>query len=249
MDKTAGQAITGPLAGQRVVVLGGTSGVGFATAAAAHAAGAEVIVASRQPARVAAAVQQLGPGATGHALDLSDEAQVRDFFAGLGAFDHLVFTAGDALQFGELATTELPAVRHLFEVRYFGALTAVKYAGPHLRPGGSVTLASGVAGLRPLKGWTGVASLCGAMEALTRALAVELAPVRVNAVATGMVRTEMWASTPEERREAIFAEAGQKLPVGYVASAADIARTYLYLLQQPNSTGQTLVVDGGSVLV
>jgi len=167
----------------------------------------------------------------------------------VGAFDHLVFTAGDPLLLGELAATDLGQARQALELRYFGALTAVKYAQPHLRPGGSIVLTSGAAGRRPSKGWTIAASICGAMEALTRALAVELAPLRVNTVAPGLVRTEMWEDVPEAHREGMYASATQRLPVGYVASAADIAKTYLYLMQQPYGTGQTLVVDGGSVLV
>ena len=237
------------LAGKRVVVLGGTSGIGFATAAAAVAAGAHVVVASKQPARLDEATQRLGPHAEGHALDLTHDAQVRDFFAQVGTFDHLVVTAGDPLLLGEFVATELSAMRQALEVRYFGALTAVKYAQPHLRPGGSIVLTSGAAGLRPSKGMAVVASLCGAVEALVRALAVELAPLRVNAVAPGMVRTEVWEGVPEAHREAMFASAGQRVPVGYVASAADLAKTYLYLMQQSYVTGQTLVVDGGSVLV
>lgn len=249
MSENQSASSAAPLTGKRVVVLGGTSGIGFATAAAAVAAGAQVVVASKRQARVDEAKQQLGANAEGHALDLTNEAQVRDFFAQVGAFDHLVFTAGDPLLLGELASTDLGLARQALELRYFGALTAVKYAQPLLRPGGSIVLTSGSAGLRPSKGWTVAASICGAMEALTRALAVELAPLRVNTVAPGLVRTEMWDGVPETHREDMYTSATQRLPVGYVASAADIAQTYLYLMQQPYSTGQTLVVDGGSVLV
>ncbi|RZK62199.1 MAG: SDR family NAD(P)-dependent oxidoreductase, partial [Hymenobacter sp.] len=100
-ENQAATSVT-PLAGKRVVVLGGTSGIGFATAAAAVAAGAQVIIGSKRQARVDEAKQQLGAHAEGHALDLTNEAQVRDFFAEVGAFDHLVFTAGDPLLLGEL---------------------------------------------------------------------------------------------------------------------------------------------------
>ena len=237
------------LAGKRVVVLGGTSGIGFATAVAALAAGAQVVVASSQQARVAEAVQQLGSGAEGHTLDLTNEAQVRAFFAKVGAFDHLVSTVGDPLLRGELAATELSAMRQALELRYFGTLTAVKYAQPHVRAGGSIVLTGGTAGRRPPKGLAVVASICGALEALTRALAVELAPLRVNIVVPGLVRTEMWAGRPADQVETMVTSASQKLPVGYVADAADLASSYLYLMQQPYGTGQALVVDGGGVFV
>ncbi|OON68186.1 SDR family oxidoreductase [Hymenobacter sp. CRA2] len=237
------------LADKRVVVLGGTAGIGLATAQAAAAAGATVVVVSSQPERVAQAVAQLPAGATGHAADLTDEARVQELFARVGAFDHLVFTAGDALQLGDLAATALDQVRRAFELRYFGALAAVRHAVPRLRPGGSIVLTSGIAALRPGRGWAVGASICGAMDALTRALAVELAPIRVNAVAPGVVKTDLWAPLPAAEREALYAQTGQRLPVGRVGEAADVAQTYLYLLRERFSTGQTIVVDGGAVLV
>jgi len=110
-------------------------------------------------------------------------------------------------------------------------------------------LTNGIAGLRPRKGWTVAASICGATEALTRALAVELAPIRVNAVCPGPVKTELWSEMPEAEREAMYRETARRLPVGRVGEAQDLAQTYLYLMQEPYSTGQVIVVDGGAVLV
>jgi NAD(P)-dependent dehydrogenase (short-subunit alcohol dehydrogenase family) len=106
-----------------------------------------------------------------------------------------------------------------------------------------------VAGLRPRKGWVVAAAVCGAMEALTRALAVELAPIRVNLVCAGIVRTELWGNMPESERNALFDQAGQRLPVGRVGEADDLAETYLYLMREHFSTGAMIVVDGGGVLV
>lgn len=239
----------GFLINQRVIILGGSAGIGLATAQAAAAEGAQVIIASSNQTRVERALQTLPASAQGHALDLADEAQLQAFFAKIGDFDHLIFTAGDALQVGELATTSLVAVQRAFEVRYFGALAAVKYAQPHLRPGGSVVLTTGIASRRPGKGWAVGASICSAVEGLTRALAVELAPIRVNAVSPGIVKTDLWASMPAAERDAMYTHFAQTLPVGRAGEAADIAQTYLYLLRQPFSTGQTVVVDGGGVLV
>jgi NAD(P)-dependent dehydrogenase (short-subunit alcohol dehydrogenase family) len=87
------------------------------------------------------------------------------------------------------------------------------------------------------------------MEALTRALAVELAPIRVNAVCPGVVKTELWRGMTEADREAMYRDVGQKLPVGRVGEAEDLAETYLYLMREAYSTGQVIVVDGGAVLV
>src|SRR6266850_6763969 len=170
------------LADKRIVVLGGSSGIGFAVAQQAVAQGATAIIASSNADRVKQAVATLDAKAEGHTLDLSNERDIQSFFQKIGDFDHLVFTAGDTLQLNELVATDLTKARHAFELRYWAALAAVKYASPHIRKDGSIVLTTGVASQRPHKGWTVVASVCGTIEALTRALAVELAPIRVNGV-------------------------------------------------------------------
>ena len=129
------------------------------------------------------------------------------------------------------------------------ALAAVKYASPNIRKGSSVVLTTGIAGQRPQKGWVVVASVAGSIEALTRALAIELAPIRVNAVSPGVVRTNLWQNMDEAAREHLYETVGNSLPVGRVGEADDIAQTYLFLMQEGFSTGQTVVVDGGTVLV
>jgi NAD(P)-dependent dehydrogenase (short-subunit alcohol dehydrogenase family) len=240
---------TATLHNQLVVLLGGTSGIGFAAAQAALAAGASVVVASSSRQRVTEALAVLGGRAEGHALDVADEAAVQALFARIGSFDHLVYSAGDALQIGPLAETAIDAVRKAFEVRVFGAIAAVKHAAPHLRPGGSVVLTGGVASLRPQTGWTSAAAICGAMEAIARALAVELAPIRVNLVSPGFVRTPLWAGIPEAEREAMYAEKGAALLVGRVGEPEEVARSYLHLMTNRYCTGQTVVVDGGGLLV
>ncbi|HEV2540560.1 MAG TPA: SDR family oxidoreductase [Frateuria sp.] len=237
------------LRNQRIVLLGGTSGIGFATARAALDAGASVVVASSNSRRVDQAIASLGPRAEGQAVDLGDEATVRGLFERLGRFDHLVYSAGDPLQIGPLADTGLDAMRKAFDIRVFGAMAAAKHAAPHLRPGGSVVLTGGIASLRPQQGWTSVASICGAMEGFMRALAVELAPIRVNLVSPGLVKTPLWDGIPEAQREALYAASAASLPVGRVGEGDDIAKAYLYLMSNRYSTGQTVVVDGGGVLV
>ena len=122
-------------------------------------------------------------------VDVSREDDIARFFATVGPFDHLVFTAGEALTLNPLSTMGLDTAREAFTRRYWGALSAVKYGREGIRPGGSIVLTTGAAKDRPHPGWTVAASICGAIDALTRALAVELAPIRVNAVSPGVVRT------------------------------------------------------------
>ena len=235
--------------GKRVVILGGTSGIGLATAKAAEREGAAVVIASSRRERLDRALATLRSGAEGEVVDVADEAQVHALFERIGAFDHLVFTAGESLQLEPLDVMPVERARGFVNVRFWGAFMAAKYGSPHIRPGGSITLTNGIAGLRPRKGWTVAASICGAMEALTRALAVELAPIRVNAVCPGTVRTELWSGMTESARETMYRDVAQRLPVGRVGEADDLAETYLYLMREGFSTGQVLVVDGGAVLV
>jgi NAD(P)-dependent dehydrogenase (short-subunit alcohol dehydrogenase family) len=234
---------------KRVVILGGSSGIGLAVAEQAESQGAKVVIASSNVERVEKALQSLGGNAQGHTVDLSDEQAVETLFASLGEFDHLVFTAGDSLHLENLADTDLKQARRAFELRYWAVLAAVKYASKSIRKGGSIVLTTGVAGQRPHKGWVVAASVCGTIEALTRALALELAPIRVNAVSPGVVRTNLWQNMTAAERERLYESVGNNLPVGRVGEAHDIAQAYLFLMQEEFSTGQTLVVDGGTVLV
>lgn len=234
---------------KRVVIVGGSSGIGLAVAEKAALQGAEVVIVSSNAARVQQAIQSIGGEARGQAVDVSDEKAVESFFTNVAAFDHLVFTAGDSLQLHGLADTDLKQARRAFELRYWSALAAVKYGSPHIRKGGSVVLTTGIAGRRPRSGWVIAASVCGTIEALTRALAIELAPIRVNAVSPGVVRTNLWQNMNSSEREQLFESVGKRLPVGRVGEAHDIAQAYLFLMKEGFATGQTVVVDGGTVLV
>src|SRR6201988_209400 len=239
----------GELSGKRIVVLGGSSGIGLAVAQQAVARGARAIIASSNAERVKQAVATLDGKAEGQPLDLSNERDIQNFFQKIGAFDHLVFTAGDSLQLNVLEATDLTKARHAFELRYWAALAAVKYASPHIRKDGSIVLTTGVAGRRPHKGWILAASVCGTIEALTRALAIELAPIRVNAVSPGVVLTNLWQNMSSSEREQLYESVGKRLPVGRVGEAHDLAQAYLFLMKETFGTGQTVVVDGGTVLV
>lgn len=237
------------LQGKRVIVLGASSGIGLATAQAAAHAGATVVIVSGNHQRIQKALTQLPAGNEAYTVDLTSETQIQSFFNGIGSFDHLVFTAGENIKMGHLENVAIEDARTYFILRYWGAVMAVKYGAPHINKNGSVVLTSGTASRRPGKGWWLGSSMCGAMEAFTRAMAIELAPVRVNCVVPGVVKTNLWNSMPEGDRNNLFDSIGQSLPVQRVGEAAEIAQTYLYLLCQPYSTGQTIVVDGGATLV
>jgi NAD(P)-dependent dehydrogenase (short-subunit alcohol dehydrogenase family) len=240
---------SGSLYGKRVVVLGGSSGIGYAVAARAAEEGARCVVVSSRKESVDRAVSSLGLDAEGYVADLTVEAAVQSLFERIGAFDHLVFTAGEALTLGLLAETSIADAQRAFGVRFWGALAAVKHARPFLREGGSIVLTSGIASARPQRGWSVGASVCGAMDAFARALAVELAPIRVNAVSPGVVRSPLWKSMTEEARDAMYRTVGDALLVGRVGEPGDIAETYLYAMKCGFATGQTYVVDGGALLV
>ncbi|MCL2554160.1 MAG: SDR family oxidoreductase [Actinomycetia bacterium] len=237
------------LTGQRVVLMGGTSGIGLATARAVSAQGAQAVVVSSRQSSVDRALGELPQEAEGHVADFADTGRIGELFASLGDFDHLVYTAGEPLALMPLETLDIGAARSFFDVRFFSALDAVRAAAPRLRDGGSVTLTTGTAKDRPGPGWAVAAGICGAVEALTKALAVELAPVRVNAVAPGVVRSPLWSGMSEADRDAMYANIGASLPVRRVGEVEDIAQAYLYLISQPYTTGSIITIDGGTVLV
>jgi NAD(P)-dependent dehydrogenase (short-subunit alcohol dehydrogenase family) len=232
----------------RVLVIGGTSGIGLGVASAAADRGALPIVVSRQQSSVGRALAQLPEHARGATVDLTDPSAVQRLAGDIGDIEHLVFTAGESLQLAPLADLTPDVITGFFQTRFVGALTAVRVFAPHLTPGGSITLTSGTAAGQPGFGALPV-SLCGAMNALTTALAVELAPIRVNAVAPGVVRTSLWDAMSETDRQHMYSQAAQQLPLGRIGEVTDTALAYIYCMEQAFGTGVVLTVDGGTVLV
>ena len=236
------------LAQQRIVVIGGSSGMGLATARAAAVEGAAVTVASSSSGRVDAALSELPAGCAGAVVDVRDEAEVAALFERVGDLDHLVFTAGDAFTPRPLADLGLRDARAVFDVRFWGAVTVIKYAAPRIRPGGSIALTTGTVGQRPVPGAALAAAGAGAAEGLVRGLAAELAPLRVNAVRAGAVRTPLWDAVPQPQREALFTRLAQRTLTGTIAEPEEIALAHLYLIQNRSVTGTVLTVDGGLLL-
>ncbi len=235
------------LDGKRVVVIGGGSGIGFAVAELACGLGADTVVASSRAATVDAAVKRLR-GATGGIVDLRDEPGVAGFFKQLGAFDHLAITAGDwgGAMFAPTAGIDLAQARDGFAVRFWGALAAAKHSCGTIAQDGSITLTSGMLAHRPIKGAPVATAVGGAVEHLARGLAVDLAPVRVNAVCPGIVLTEhVTQAMPEARLRSFVAP----LPAPRAGSPAEAAQAYVYFMLNGYATGQILPVDGGGLLV
>jgi NAD(P)-dependent dehydrogenase (short-subunit alcohol dehydrogenase family) len=236
------------LTDKRVVVIGGSSGIGFAVAEGALAQGAEVIIGSSQDANVAAAVGKLGNRASGHAVNVREEPSVEAFFEAVGAFDHLVFTAGDWAMAGlnrPRGLDDLVSAPNAFSVRYWGALAAVKYGARKIREGGSITLTNGTVAHNPRKGTALSTAMAGGIEFLGRGLAVDLAPIRVNIVCPGAIRTGVWDGIPAETREERFKQMLGRQPLPRIGEPAEVAEAYLYLMRASYTTGQVLVVDGG----
>ncbi|HEY0298164.1 MAG TPA: SDR family oxidoreductase, partial [Arachidicoccus sp.] len=237
------------LEGKKIVIIGGSAGIGLATAKAVAAKGAEVIIVSSNQQRIDNALQVLSIRASGIAVNAGKELQIKGLFEQIGHFDHLVYTAGENLRLNNIADTEITDAKQFFDVRYWGAFAAVKYAVPYIHKSGSIVLTSGIAGVRPNKGWGVAAGITSAMEGFTRAMAVELAPVRVNIVSPGIVKTDLWSVMSEADRENLYIQSANALPLKKVGEADDIALTYVYLMEQAFGTGQCVIVDGGAVLI
>jgi len=243
-------AQTNTLSGKRIILLGASSGIGLATAQAAAAEGAIVVIVSGNQQRINQALQTIPEGATAQVVDLSKEEKIRDFFEHIGRFDHLIYTAGENLPVSDIQTADIPKAKDFFDIRFWGAFAAVKYGSPLVNPGGSINLTSGTAGTRPPgKGWSAISSICGAMESFVRAMAIELAPIRVNCVIPGVVKTNLWNSMSEKDRDGLHQWASDSLLVKRTGEAEDIAQTFVYFMKQTYGTGQSLIVDGGGVLV
>lgn len=237
------------LDGKKVIILGGSSGIGLATAKQAAGKGAAVIIVSGSQRKIDAALKELPEGTEGLAVDLSQEEYIRDLFNRTGDYDHLVYCAGENLSLHTINATDVIQARDFFTIRFWGAFVAVKYGGPRLKEGGSISLTSGTANARPGSGWSVASSICGAIEGFVRAMAVELAPIRVNCVVPGVVRTPLWDSMPDANRESLYKYVSDAVLLKRVAEAEDIARGFIYLMEQDYATGQSLLIDGGTVLV
>jgi len=232
---------------KRIVIVGGTSGIGLATARAAAVRGAEVVIGARHYDKLEKAKKEIGGQVEGLTLDVTDEAEIRAFFEWVGKFDHLT-TPGSTIHGGPFLSLDSATAWADFQSKFWGQYLAAKYGAPRLRPGGSIVLFSGMWSQRPPAGVATVAAINSAIEGLARALAVELAPIRVNAVAPGLVDTPIYAGMPAAQKEAMFKGFAAAAAVKRVGRPEEVAQTVLYLMTNTFTTGSTLYADGGYLL-
>ncbi|KAA8756961.1 MULTISPECIES: SDR family oxidoreductase [Priestia] len=235
------------LKGKKIVIIGGSSGIGFESAKQVIAQGAEVIIASRSKNKLQNAKEQLGARATAFTLDTTQEQQVQSFFEKVGQFDHLVVSAAETSS-GSFLDTNTTQARQLFENKFWGQYYAAKYGAPKVLPHGSITLFSGVVAYKSMVGSSMLGAVNAAVSNLGQTLALELAPIRVNIISPGIIDTPSRSKMPEEIRNHFYATVGNKLPVKRIGRAEDVAQSVLYLLQNSFVTGTVLHVEGGHIL-
>ena len=235
--------------GQRVVIVGGSAGIGEAAARAFAAAGARVTITGRAKQRLDAAAQRIGYPAEVRELDATDSAAVDEFFGSAQAFDHLVLAASPgAVGSGPFADLDESALRQAFDGKFFAYVKVLKAAQPNLRADGSVTIVSAVSARAAYPGAVGLAAVNGALEAMVPTLAVELSPLRVNAVSPGVIDTHWWHALPEDQRAVFFRAVAAASPVRRIGSPEDVAGAIVYLAGAGFVTGTVLECAGGSNL-
>lgn len=255
---------TQKLKDQKVLVIGGSAGIGYCVAEALAENGAYVVISSSNPSRVestVSALQKAYPSASkkisGHACNLGEEDSLESNIVGLlekcGKLDHIVYTAGDGLAQMALGNVDMAKIKKAGMVRFFGPMLVGKHAAKYLTggPKSSITLTTGAVSERPMKDWTVIGSYATGLQGMTRQLAVDLAPIRVCLVSPGAVDTPLWASSGvnEEQKSAMFEGIAKKLPTGRVATPENVAEAYLYILRDENATGSMISTNGGTLLM
>ncbi len=235
------------LAGQTVVVIGGSGGIGLETARRARAEGADVILTARNPERLALAAEELEALGSA-AFDVTDAESLERFFRGLTAFDHVMVTAGRPY-YARVAELDLGEAQHALDDHLLLMLRVARAAAQKIRPGGTLLFMGGTGARRPGVGLALASTMTAALPALTASLALELAPVRVNLIAAGFVDTplsaELLGQGLDERREQLR----KRLPIRRVVGPADVAALAVHLMVNTALTGATYDIDGGQQLV
>lgn len=232
---------------QHIIIIGGSSGIGLATAKAAVRAGARVTITGTSEASVQAARLQL-PGASAHTLRIQDEAAVQAFFALYDRLDH-VFVAAGSTFLGGILDANLSEALAAINLRIAGSLYAVRAAAPSMRERGSFLFTGGLSTDRPIAGAWASGIGTAAAEQLARVLALELPHLRFNALSPGYTDTPMWHKVLGEQKEAVLAEAVANFPIARLVTPEEVAQGALLLMQNEAITGEVLHLDGGARLV
>lgn len=232
------------LQGQNIVIIGGSTGIGFETARLALQQGANVTIAGRSQEKLAKAKFQLVGNVRTVVTDVAEEASVNRIFEGLDRVDHVFITAG-GLVVGKILETDPNQFRQGLEERIFGTLYVVRAAVPKMSKQGSITLISGVRADRPLPGTTMTTVGVAAAEALTRSLALELAPIRVNAVAPGWTDTPLVSTVLGDNYDAVIRSVSEKIPVQRIGTPEEVAQAVNMLMNNGFINGEVLHIDGG----
>ncbi|MHB1245421.1 MAG: SDR family oxidoreductase [Sulfuriferula sp.] len=231
------------LKNKKIVVVGGGSGIGYAVAQKALNAGAQVVIASRSKERLCSAAKALGDAVQMEVVDASDEESVIAFFRRVGHFDHLAITIKPHLPAEQFLENEMNAVMAAFDAKFWGQYRLAKHGVKYIQKNGSVTFTSGIASRRSYPGYSAVSAINAATEALAKAIAIELAPIRVNTVCPGFIETE----PPTSGRAGHVKVLSPGLPLNRLGLANEIAEAYLYLFANSYTTGTVMVVDGGAI--
>jgi NAD(P)-dependent dehydrogenase (short-subunit alcohol dehydrogenase family) len=231
------------LASKKVVVVGGSSGIGLATAELARKEGAEVVIASRSAEKLKAAADKTGAKAV--QVDVTSNDSVASLFKQCGAVDHVVVTAAQ-LKTGPFKSVAMDDVRATMEGKFWGAWHCARFA--EINAGGSLTLVSGFLSIRPRPNSAIVGAANGALESLTRGLALELAPVRANCVSPGIIDTPIRAAMPEAARREMLEKTAAALPVRRVGVGEDIAQQIFAFMTNGFATGSIIYLDGGALV-
>jgi NAD(P)-dependent dehydrogenase (short-subunit alcohol dehydrogenase family) len=233
------------MSSQHIVIVGGSSGVGLATARHLLGTGARVTITGRDGARLAEAKRNLGPDLQAIAMDATAADALPAQFAKIGKFDHLVLALGSGKGLGPFATVNLADVKLSFEEKVYAHFATAQAALPFLNPAGSLTFVAAVSAHAAAPGTAGIGSANAAVAALVPILAAELKPIRVNGVSPGVIDTPWWDVFPDDQRRAMFETYAAKTPVGRVGRAEDVAQAIAFLIADSFMTGHTLICDGG----
>ena len=230
---------------QHAVIIGGSSGIGLATARKLLGPGMKVTITGRNEEKLKSAWKSLGGAADKAAFDAGKPDEVRQFFERLGPFDHLVLAASGGKGLGPFPTLDLSDIGGGVDEKVRPQLSCLQAALPTLNKAGSVTFISAVSAQLATPGVAGIAAVNGMLLTVVPILAVELKPLRVNVVAPGVIDTPWWDFLVEEQKQAIFADYAGKTPVGRIGRAEDVASAIAFLVSNGFMTGQVLTCDGG----